>query len=110
MKEFETIFDSDRFTENAMPFLTVLGKLIDQTYGIKASEVMADCMHRYADKNDKFMDSLNDEQRELFEEIGYTMDEVARIDLVEHFNKGFVLGSLLMKEIFSSFIRPEHHQ
>ena len=97
----ENIFSSDSFSENNMPLITVIGKLLDQVYFNQMSKPMSQCVSKNSNLSDEFYDSLNESQREMFEKLELVPSQVSQIDINEHFNRGFVFGAVIMTEIFS---------
>ena len=65
----ENIFSSDSFSENNMPLITVIGKLLDQVYFNQMSKPMSQCVSKNSNLSDEFYDSLNESQREMFEKL-----------------------------------------
>ena len=104
----ENIFDSDSFSENNMPLITVIGKLLDQVYFNQMSKPMSQCVSKNSNLSDEFYDSLNESQREMFEKLELVPSQVSQIDINEHFNRGFVFGAVIMTEILSVIHLPKH--
>ena len=104
----ENIFSSDSFSENNMPLITVIGKLLDQVYFNEMSKEMSECVSKKSSLNDEFYDSLNERQREMFEKLELIPSQVSQIDINEHFNRGFVFGAVIMTEILSVIHLPKH--
>jgi len=104
----ENIFSSDSFSENNMPLITVIGKLLDQVYFNQMSKPMSQCVSKNSNLSDEFYDSLNESQREMFEKLELVPSQVSQIDINEHFNRGFVFGAVIMTEILSVIHLPKH--
>ena len=104
----ENIFSSDSFSENNMPLITVIGKLLDQVYFNQMSKPMSQCVSKNSNLSDEFYDSLNESQREMYEKLELVPSQVSQIDINEHFNRGFVFGAVIMTEILSVIHLPKH--
>lgn len=104
----ENIFSFDSFSENNMPLITVIGKLLDQVYFNQMSKPMSQCVSKNSNLSDEFYDSLNESQREMFEKLELVPSQVSQIDINEHFNRGFVFGAVIMTEILSVIHLPKH--
>ena len=104
----ENIFDSDSFSEKNMPLITVVGKLLDQVYFNQMSKEMSQCVSEKSALSGEFYDSLNEQQREMFEKLELVPSQVSQIDINEHFNRGFVFGAVIMTEILSVIHLPKH--
>ncbi len=93
----------DNFTQKSMPVTSELCRLLDQVYFNMASSQMSNCMGKYSQLFDDFFNSLDNEQKTLFEKINPTVTEFSEIDVIEHFNRGFSLGAVIMSEIFAKY-------
>ena len=93
----------DNFTQKSMPLTSELCKLFDQVHFNLASSQMSDCIGKYSQLFDDLFNSLDDEQKTLFEKVNPTVTEISEIDAVEHFNRGFSLGAVITMEIFAKY-------
>ncbi len=99
MNDFEQLFNPNVYSETAMPFVTAVCKLLDNTVFCDVSHEISECRNKYGTIYDSFCDSLNSEQKDFLQKFSPMPLEEAEKDAREHFNRGFRFGVLLMMEV-----------
>lgn len=96
------IFNPDSYTEEAMPIVSAFCRAINNNGKLDhVSKATLECREKQSVYADKFKASLTDEQRDMYIDLQNADTDAVSIEINEYFNRGFLFGVLLMKELLT---------
>ena len=96
------IFNPDSYTEEAMPIVSAFCRAINNNGKLDhVSKATLECREKQSVYADKFNASLTDEQRDMYIDLQNADTDAVGIEINEYFNRGFLFGVLLMKELLT---------
>ena len=96
---YKDFFNTNRFSREAMPLSSELCSTLDGFSVMGASDETRAFREKTKPDSNKFIDSLSEEQRALYEKYEETRADEYTIEVTEYFNRGMCIGMRLALEL-----------